>query len=440
MEFLAVAESAPPVPPSEPTGGVKREREEEMPQPLGEPQEKRPAVAASGMDPLSEDLATPPFHDFASSLFNPHLDLEGRPMEQPLVPETPGGGRHSQHLAVVPLATHVPSPEFVTQAAAFRDPVLNWEASIENLTEEDRFSRLEVIRVNIEKRKHEIMAGYDAERERLHKERARVSGRLALLQKELALANPEAEWRAAMRDPISGIHMLSHEQCLAILQRLMQTDECKLYFCQAVDPVAQGIHAYFEIIDRPMDLGKVMNQLKAGHYDKNTDLFIADVRLVFRNCECFNARGHEATTLAVKASEMFERAIRDPQNYQSIIKTKSKAKKSVTGGGGGGGGGSNALSTSASKISTRPAARKYLGEDEDDEEMARAKKGSGDASDFDNLQLTQVRLFCDEVTRHPGSLKKKKLAFFKGEENAICCCFADVFGIRLSRPLVRNAH
>jgi hypothetical protein len=43
--------------------------------------------------------------------------------------------------------------------------------------------------------------------------------------------------------------------------------------------------------------------------------------------------------------------------------------------------------------------------------MARAKR-AGD-SPFDNLQLTQVRLLCEEVIKHPGSLKKKKLAFFK---------------------------
>jgi hypothetical protein len=105
-------------------------------------------------------------------------------------------------------------------------------------------------------------------------------------------------------------------------------------------------------------------------YDKNTDLFIADVRLVFRNCECFNAPGHEATLLAVRASEMFEKAIRDPSNYQTHIRAKTKvraalaadlfadtcqAKKTTASGGGGG----SSLSASATKIPTRPLPRKY---------------------------------------------------------------------------------
>ncbi len=413
MDLLEMAEAAPPAPPSEPTGGHKREREDE-PAPLVEPQEKRSAVAATGMDPLSEDLAAPPYHDFASHIFNPHLDLEGRPMESPLVTDPPASQPlppPPQQLSLAPLPTHLPSPEFVTPAAAFRDPVVNWEDSLaEVLNEEERMARLHAIRHNIDKRKSEIFLGYDAEKERLNKERARVSARLAQLKKELDAANPEAEWRAAMRDPVSGVCMLSHQQCLAILQRLMATEECKLYFCQAVDPVAQGIHAYFDIIDRPMDLGKVLNQLKAGLYEKNTDLFIADVRLVFRNCECFNAPGHEATLLAVRASEMFERAIRDPNNFQSVIKTKQKSKKSLASSGGGGGG---ALSSSASKISSRPLSRKYLGEDDDDEDLGLASKGGSSDAPFNNLQLTQVRLFCEEVTKHPGSLKKKKLAFFK---------------------------
>lgn len=66
-----------------------------------------------------------------------------------------------------------------------------------------------------------------------------------------------------------------------------------------------------------------MVQLKAGLYEHNTDLFIADVRLVFRNAECFNLPVHEASTLAVRASEMFERAIRDPFNYLEIVKSKT---------------------------------------------------------------------------------------------------------------------
>ena len=403
MDFLEVAEALPAASATEPAGGTKREREEE-PVALGEPQEKRSAVVSSGMDPLSEDLTAPAYHDFSSNIFNANLDLEGRPMEHPPVPE---------HLpapppVLAPLAAHVPSPDFVTLAAAFRDPVLSWEDTLVDVFDElDKFARLDAIRISIDKRKHEILAGYDAEKERLVKERLRLVNRLQKLRQELAAANPEAEWRAAMRDPVSGVAMLSNEQCLAILTRLMATEECKVYFCQAVDPIAQGILAYFDIIDRPMDLGKVLNQLKAGLYERNTDLFIADVRLVFRNCECFNGPFHDATTQAVRASEMFEKAIRDPNNFQVHIKTKSKAKKST-----GGGSSSNALSASASKIASRPAPRRYAGEEEDDEEMARAKKGGGD-SPFDALQLTHVRLFCEEVTKHPGSLKKKKLGFFK---------------------------
>jgi hypothetical protein len=73
---------------------------------------------------------------------------------------------------------------------------------------------------------------------------------------------------------------------------------------KAVDPIAQGIGMYYDYVKHPMDLGKVMTQLKAGLYNDNTDLFIADVRLVFRNCEIFNPSTHEANLNAFKASDV----------------------------------------------------------------------------------------------------------------------------------------
>ncbi len=386
-------------------GGVKREREEAagLAQPE-QPQEKRLAPEPLA-NPLSDDLAAPAYHDFG---FHPNLDLEGRPMEQASVMEQ--AVVQHQHYALPPSSLAMssgPADELVSQAAASRDPVLDWEATVELLDDEEKASRLVSIRSAIDRRKAEIMMGYDREKERLSKQKARVVSQLESLRRQVAECNPEAEWRAAMRDPVTGVQLLSKDQCSEIIARLMTAEECKLYFCQAVDPVALGIQAYFDIVERPMDLGKIQNQLMAGQYDKNTDLFIADVRLVFRNCECFNAPHHEATQFAVRASEMFEKAIRDPKNFQTHIKTKSKAKKSVPSG--------SSLSASGSKISSRPAPRKYTEDDDGDDEphLRSGSKSGGGGGEFSDLQLTHVRMFCEDVTRHPGCLKKKKLAFFK---------------------------
>ncbi len=168
---------------------------------------------------------------------------------------------------------------------------------------------------------------------------------------------------------------------------------------------------YYDFIKHPMDLGKVMTQLKAGMYNADTDLFIADVRLVFRNCEIFNPRDHEANINAFKASEAFERAIRDPDNYAIHIKGgKSKSKKGPA---------ASALSASAASIplpSSPPQRRKkddlrssLSGSRGGTYNMPGATRGSA----FTELQLTHVKNFCEELIRDPSYIRDRKLQFFR---------------------------
>jgi hypothetical protein len=62
-------------------------------------------------------------------------------------------------------------------------------------------------------------------------------------------------------------------------------------FWKPVDPVADGAPDYFTVIKKPMDLGTVHSKLHSKAY-KNSDEFVADVRLVWSNCKTFNGPGY----------------------------------------------------------------------------------------------------------------------------------------------------
>merc|ERR1711916_79708 len=109
----------------------------------------------------------------------------------------------------------------------------------------------------------------------------------------------------------------------------MATPEAVLYFNMKVDPVVLGIPQYFDIIKHPMDLGTVKNKLEGGMYSADTDLFIADVRLVFRNCKCFNGDILEVGQMGNVCSVKFEEWIRNPINLKPAKSMpKSKLYKS----------------------------------------------------------------------------------------------------------------
>ncbi|XP_072984927.1 transcription factor GTE4-like isoform X1 [Typha latifolia] len=92
--------------------------------------------------------------------------------------------------------------------------------------------------------------------------------------------------------------------CDLLLSKLMKHKHGWV-FNSPVDAKALGLHDYFTIIKRPMDLGTVKAQLGRNHY-KSPKEFAEDVRLTFHNAMTYNPKGQDVHVMANKLLQMFE--------------------------------------------------------------------------------------------------------------------------------------
>lgn len=76
-----------------------------------------------------------------------------------------------------------------------------------------------------------------------------------------------------------------------LLQLLMQHKDNHGIFNTPVNPEVQNLPTYYDIVEHPMDLGTVRDNLMCGRYQQPRDL-IADIRLVFQNAKKFNPETH----------------------------------------------------------------------------------------------------------------------------------------------------
>ncbi|KAI3457155.1 hypothetical protein Pfo_013818 [Paulownia fortunei] len=94
------------------------------------------------------------------------------------------------------------------------------------------------------------------------------------------------------------------KSCNALLERLMKHKHAWV-FNKPVDAVALGLHDYFEIIKKPMDLGTVKDRLTQNWY-KSPEEFAEDVRLTFRNAMTYNPKEQDVYVMAEQLSKIFE--------------------------------------------------------------------------------------------------------------------------------------
>ena len=82
------------------------------------------------------------------------------------------------------------------------------------------------------------------------------------------------------------------------------------FFESSVDPDAFGIPDYWEIVDRPLDLGTICGWMESNAYDRSRGLaheeIADDVRRVFANAMMYNAPGSEVFTSAEQLGILFE--------------------------------------------------------------------------------------------------------------------------------------
>ena len=76
-------------------------------------------------------------------------------------------------------------------------------------------------------------------------------------------------------------------------------------FHHPVDAEGLGLHDYFTIIKKPMDLSNIKSKLEARMYEDAHE-FAADVRLMFTNCYKYNPPEHDVVKMGRKLQDVFE--------------------------------------------------------------------------------------------------------------------------------------
>eukprot|EP00472_Partenskyella_glossopodia_P011362 CAMPEP_0197524370 /NCGR_PEP_ID=MMETSP1318-20131121/9069_1 /TAXON_ID=552666 /ORGANISM="Partenskyella glossopodia, Strain RCC365" /LENGTH=608 /DNA_ID=CAMNT_0043077311 /DNA_START=86 /DNA_END=1915 /DNA_ORIENTATION=+ len=118
-------------------------------------------------------------------------------------------------------------------------------------------------------------------------------------------------------------------KCRQLLQTVMN-HKLAWIFSEPVDPVKLNIPTYLDVIETPMDLGTIKNNLLMGLY-AGVDQFAADVRLVWNNAIRFNGKGSDVAKMAEEMSEYFEerfkKLVNAPFEKKSSVKKKKKQPK-----------------------------------------------------------------------------------------------------------------
>ncbi|XP_019056597.1 PREDICTED: transcription factor GTE7 [Tarenaya hassleriana] len=94
------------------------------------------------------------------------------------------------------------------------------------------------------------------------------------------------------------------DTCGQILGKLMK-HKWAWVFNSPVDVAGLGLHDYYLIVKKPMDLGTIKSNLEKGFYGSPLD-FASDVRLTFNNALAYNPKGQDVYFMAEKLLGQFE--------------------------------------------------------------------------------------------------------------------------------------
>ncbi|CAN8031406.1 unnamed protein product, partial [Ixodes persulcatus] len=98
---------------------------------------------------------------------------------------------------------------------------------------------------------------------------------------------------------------LDFKACDEILQSLVHDENSWPFHC-AVS--RRDVPDYYDVIRRPMDLGKIRGKLSSMEY-RATQEFVADIYLVFQNCSVYNRRGSPEHRAGAKLLSTFEKLL-----------------------------------------------------------------------------------------------------------------------------------
>ncbi|CAH1416618.1 unnamed protein product [Lactuca virosa] len=94
------------------------------------------------------------------------------------------------------------------------------------------------------------------------------------------------------------------KSCSTLLEKLMKHKHGWV-FNKPVDPLALGLHDYFDIIKHPMDLETVKSRLDKNWYNSPME-FAEDVRLTFHNAMTYNPKGQDVHAMAELLLNFFQ--------------------------------------------------------------------------------------------------------------------------------------
>ena len=99
------------------------------------------------------------------------------------------------------------------------------------------------------------------------------------------------------------------QKCVQITQKMMKWSVC-IPFVEMVDPERDGAPRYFDIIQEPMALRRVLEKLQANEYDTVKD-WKNDVNLIWSNARTYNGEDTLITYMAMEASRWFDEKTKD---------------------------------------------------------------------------------------------------------------------------------
>ncbi|XP_031256038.1 transcription factor GTE1-like isoform X1 [Pistacia vera] len=113
---------------------------------------------------------------------------------------------------------------------------------------------------------------------------------------------------AALREEASARRMQGLKRQFGTIFRQITQHKWAGPFMNPVDVEGLGLHDYYEVIDKPMDLGTIKTKMDAkdGNGYKNVREIYADVRLVFKNAMKYNDERHDIHVMAKSLLEKFE--------------------------------------------------------------------------------------------------------------------------------------
>jgi hypothetical protein len=117
------------------------------------------------------------------------------------------------------------------------------------------------------------------------------------------------------------------ERCTKIIDELFQHPIAEV-FRRPVDPQADDVPEYFDIVKHPSDLGTVRTKLKNDRYRSLQD-FKRDVNLIWENAELYNGKQSLPCFIGAELSRLFNRrfsALEEPPAEQWVneyLKTRA---------------------------------------------------------------------------------------------------------------------